>query len=342
MKFAATLLVLVTLPALVFAQSPKIAHVIVTESIEDRPDDQVRHAAKVKAAFAGVDRLPVVIKGKETLTNDEFNVFVNALGAGYVDVKTTREDWDREKGLLTLTADVSLDAAKTEEALSKITELEHTKKQLRKAYAVMDAALSKSLVSPAELAKIDLMQKGVTTGIAVRQSVLESMQAKESLIRSVAKSLRVSQQVALADYKIEIVDATPGGLKVLASGPSNIDMKRLLEEAGLFAFYSANKKDIDDAAGQICLQAFRYRWSFEDKPATPENYFNKDSIEAHYFDYRNKVEKVGTQYAVMQVRPYPVNQIVNIRDGSDYSVEYYDMVLQRPDKFLKMGICVDH
>lgn len=339
MKLLSTLLLLIALPAYVFAQGQNSTPVTVTENIEGRPDDQVRHAAKVKAAFAGIDRLPVVIKGKETLSNDEFNAFVNALGIGYVDVKTTREDWDREKGVLTLFADVSLDAVKTEDALGRITALEHTKKQLQRAYKVMDGILNKSLVSETDLASIDLMQKGVMTGIAVRTSVAESVLAKNALIDSMSKRLRIARQALLSQYKIEILDATGDGIKAKASGPADVDPLELFSDTGLTGFYDSNMAEINKGAGVICLHVFRYRWSFDDKPATPENYYNRDSIDVSYHVYREKAWETGTQYAVMQVRPSEVNKEVLISDGSDFSMEYYDMVLERPDQFLKMGIC---
>lgn len=339
MKLISTLLLLIALPAYVFAQGQNTTPVTVTENIEDRTDDQVRHSAKVKAAFAGIDRLPVVVKGKETLSNDEFNAFVNALGIGYVDVKTTREDWDREKGVLTLFANVSLDTAKTEDALGRITALEHTKKQLQRAYKVMDDILNKSLVSESDLASIDLMQKGVMTNITVRANVVESMDAKKALIDSMGKKLRIARKALLGQYKIEILDASDGGLKVLASGPADVDTISLFSDSGLMGLYESNKSEINKVAGDICLQAYRYRWSFDDTNATPENYFNKDSIEVSYHVYRKKAWETGTQYAVMQVKPLEVNTEVIVREGSEFALEYYDMILERPAKFLKMGIC---
>lgn len=339
MKLISTLLLLIALPACVFAQGQNTTQVTVTEHIEGRQDDQVRHAAKVKAAFAGIDRLPVVIKGKETLSNDEFNAFVNALGIGYVDVKTTREDWDREKGVLTLFADVSLDAAKTEDALGQITALEHTKKQLQRAYKLMDDVLNKSLVSETDLASIDLIQKGVMTGLTVRSSVAESVTAKNALIDSMGKRLRIARQALLGQYKIEILDASGMGVKVMASGPADVDTNALFAEIGLVGLYDSNKVEINKVAGEICLHVFRYRWSFDDTNATPENYFNKDSVEVSYHVSRQKAWETGTQYAVMQVRPLEVNKEVIIRDGTDFSMEYYDMILERPEQFLKMGIC---
>lgn len=314
--------------------------VTVSEDIAGRSDDVVRRSAKVKASFLGVNDLPVVIKGNESLSGDEYKGYIHALGAGFVNVITKNENWDREKGMLTLTAEVSLDDEKVQKALSRLSESEFAKKQLRQSYALMDSILSGALVDESQVAKIEVNQKAVFTTAIVRLTVKETVKAKEELLKAMAKSLRAEMQSSLPNFKITVMDASDAGIKVIANGNETINVEALFFGQIFYPFYLENKAEIHRKAGSFCLQAFRYRWSFEDKVATPEFYENKDSSDAEYIDYVKHINKVNKQYAILQLKDYPVNKEVLIKDGSSYPIEYYDQVLERPSEFLKVGICV--
>lgn len=316
--------------------------VTVTELISGRTDDQVRHGARVKAAFAGINHLPVVIKGDEKLTEEEYKGYIHALGAGYVNVTTKNEIWDRESGRLELSAEVSLDEKKVAEALGRIIENENTKKLLRQSYLKLDAIIKESMIDDEQMAELLMDQKMIFTSTNVRLTVQESVAAKEKIVKAMAANLRAKMQEKLADFKIEILDATAEGLKVIARGDSVINAGEILKSKLLLDFYESNKKLVDQRAGQICLHSFRYSWRIGDEPATPDEY--KNNVQGVFNIYSNiekkRVDKAN--YTVLQLSVHPVNEVSTVIDKYGYGQAYYDLVLATPSEFLKMGICVNN
>ncbi|MCI2286038.1 hypothetical protein L3081_24765 [Colwellia sp. MSW7] len=94
-----------TLTAFLTVASP--VTVTVTEDIAEQRDSVVRQNARIKAQY-GIERLPVVMSGHEQLIDKDFTTNIKAYLVGEVDVLTLREEWDRKKGVFTLTAQVSL------------------------------------------------------------------------------------------------------------------------------------------------------------------------------------------------------------------------------------------
>ena len=320
--------------------------VTVTEVISGRTDDQVRHGARVKAAFSGINHLPVVIKGDEKLTEEEYKGYIHALGAGYVNVQTKNEVWNRESGLLELYATVSLDERKVAEALGRITENEHTKKLLRQSYLKMEAIIKESMIDDVKMTGLLMDQKMIFASSNIRMTVQESIAAKERMVKAMAAALRAKMQEKLAGFKIEILDASNDGLKVIARGDGVIRASEVFTSKVLLDFYDINKKLVDERAGVICLQALRYSWRLGNEPASPHEYKNNIegviNIYSHFNIYKNHDRKREDKanFTVLKLNVHPVNEITLVTDSYSYDNAYYDMVLASPSDFLQVGICI--
>lgn len=340
MKLLFCLALMLSTAAAAFSVPETETIVKVTEKIDGRTDDQVRHGARTKAAFAGINHLPIVIKGDEKLTEEEYKGYIHALGAGYVNVQTKNEVWNRESGQLELSATVSLDEKKVSEALGRIIENEHTKNLLRQSYLKMESIIKGSMIDDAQMTELLMDQKMIFTSSNIRMTVQESVAAKERMVKAMAAALRAKMQEQLAEFKIEILDASKDGLKVIARGDSVIRTGDVFRSKVLSDFYDINKKFVDERAGQICLQALRYSWRIGNEPASPHEYKNNvQGVFNVYSNYEKKrVDKAN--FTVVQLTVHPVNKITLVTDNYEHGMVYYDMVLASPSDFLQVGICI--
>jgi hypothetical protein len=182
---------------LAFFTDAQPVSVTVTEEIGGRPDEVVRQSARVKAQWTAVDRLPVVVSGIERLEDDDYSQEIKALSAGESIVSVTSEAWDRNSGVLTLTADVSLDSAKSLELIEEIRLSVEARARLKEVYKKIDAIAAAGMVNHPELIMVESERVLILSEFLIRDSIAASKAATQDLYTRVGVYLYTG---ALAKY----------------------------------------------------------------------------------------------------------------------------------------------
>lgn len=173
-------LALLATASLFTAASP--VTVTVTESISGQSDSIIRQNARVKAQYAGIERLPVVMSGHEQLTDTSFTTSIKAYLVGEVDVLTMGEVWDRKVGIYTLTAEVSLNRLASMEMIEGIRSNLALQKRLKSLYTSLDKLASASSISGADFADVHDSILSVKGRALVRDTIASSITAKEDFL----------------------------------------------------------------------------------------------------------------------------------------------------------------
>jgi Arc/MetJ family transcription regulator len=340
MKNLSAFLVVFSLALGSFGLNAENVTVQVSESINERPDAVVRQSARLRATYMGLNKLPVIVKGKEVLSSGRYDEYLSALGAAYVDVTTLEESWDRESGELTLTASVAVDSDKVAVALAQIGDSDYAWAQLKRIQETMDKLLEAKVIDETAVNELDVLQKSIFVSPMIRQTVKETMQAKSRLVNAMANQVRAKQREKLAGLKMEVIDVTTSSLTVSVKGDPQIDASQLFTDAMLSDFYELHTKDILNHAGEPCLQIHRYRWAVNDIPASKTNYENLEFAEAEYYSRDQKrLVDVG-QAAVLTMMTYPIAERIVVKDSSRTARLLFDFILQSPEDYLKFGMCV--
>lgn len=186
-----------TLLFIAVAAEAQPVNVTVTEQIGARPDEIVRQSARVKAQWKAIDRLPVVISGIEQLKDDDYSQEIKALSAGDATVAVTNEVWDRQAGILTLTADVSLDSAKSLELIDEIRVSVEARARLKEVYQKLDSLAAAGMVNQPELIQAESERARILSEFLIRDSIAASKAATQELYTRVGAYLYTG---ALAKY----------------------------------------------------------------------------------------------------------------------------------------------
>lgn len=156
--------------------------VTVTEKIVANSDSVVRQNARIKAQYAGIERLPVVMSGHEQLTDKKFTTNIKAYLVGEVDVVTLREEWDRQKGVFTLTAQVSLNRQASLEMVEGIRNNLALQKKLKDLYLALDKLANDKNVSSNDFSDVYDRIMSVKGSALIRDSIASSVAAKKDFL----------------------------------------------------------------------------------------------------------------------------------------------------------------
>ena len=156
--------------------------VTVTERIVANNDSIVRQNARIKAQYAGIERLPVVMSGHEQLTDKKFTTNIKAYLVGEVDVVTLREEWDRQKGVFTLTAQVSLNHQASLEMVEGIRNNLSLQKKLKNLYLALDKLSNDKSIASNDFADVYDRIMSVKGGALIRDSIASSVLAKQEFL----------------------------------------------------------------------------------------------------------------------------------------------------------------
>ena len=156
--------------------------VTVTEKIEGKSDSIVRQNARIKAQYAGIERLPVVLTGHEQLTDNNFTTKIKAYLVGDVKVLTMNEAWDRENDTYTLGAQVSLNKQASLEMIEGIRNNLELQSKLEKLYDALERITSEQGFSEFDYTDLSDRILDVQSGFLVRGSIASSAMAKEDFI----------------------------------------------------------------------------------------------------------------------------------------------------------------
>ncbi|WP_240224685.1 hypothetical protein [Rheinheimera hassiensis] len=175
----------------------KPVSVTVKEEIGGRPDEVVRQSARVKAQWSAIDRLPVVVSGSEQLKDDDYSQEIKALSAGESTVTVSSEVWDRNNGILTLSADVTMDSAKSLELIEEIRLSVEARARLKEVYNKIDAIAAAGMVNQPELIQVESERARILSEFLIRDNIAASQAATQDLYTRVGVYLYTG---ALAKY----------------------------------------------------------------------------------------------------------------------------------------------
>jgi hypothetical protein len=156
--------------------------VTVTEKTAGQSDSIVRQNARIKAQYAGIERLPVVMSGYEKLTDKDFTSNIKAYLVGEVNVLTLREDWNRQKGIFTLTAQVSLNHQASLEMVEGIRNNLALQKKLKNLYLALDKLSNDKSIASNDFEDVYDRIMSVKGGALIRDSIASSIAAKEEFL----------------------------------------------------------------------------------------------------------------------------------------------------------------
>jgi hypothetical protein len=156
--------------------------VTVTEIIDGKSDSVVRQNARIKAQYAGIERLPVVMTGYEQLTDNNFATKIKAYLVGDVNVLTMNEIWDRNNDTYTLSAQVSLNRQASLEMIDGIRNNLELQNKLEMLYDELDRITSEQGFSNSDYTNLSERILDVQSGFLIRDSIASSTMAKEDFI----------------------------------------------------------------------------------------------------------------------------------------------------------------
>lgn len=171
-----------TLLTITFFTTASPVTVMVTEKISDQSDSIVRQNARIKAQYAGIERLPVVMTGHEQLTDKDFTTKIKAYLVGEVDVLTMGEVWDRNAGNYTLTAQVSLNRQASLEMIDGIRNNLTLQKKLKNLYAALDKLSHDKSINATDYSDVYDRIMSVKGSALVRDTIASSITAKEDFL----------------------------------------------------------------------------------------------------------------------------------------------------------------
>lgn len=154
----------------------------VTVNTQGKSSDEVRFEARSIARLKGVERLPMIIAGKETLNNDVLHTSIKALSLSAVKVSIMQERWNDELQSYELVADVAIDEARTRNLLNEIKDNTELQTKLNKAYEKIES-LSKST----ELRDIQAMRY---EALALQQDIDERFLFSDGMTNELESELR--------------------------------------------------------------------------------------------------------------------------------------------------------
>lgn len=340
MKIIMALCAVVSLTGVNLHVQAEEVSVQVKERINERPDPIVRQSARLRATYLGMNKLPVIVKGSEALTNGRYEEYLSALGAAYVDVLTVQESWDREAGELTLTAKVSVDNEKVSAALTQIGDSEYAWSQLKRIQKTMDRLLAGGSINEHDANDLEVIRASIFVSPMIRTTVNESLLAKASLIEAMANQIRAKLKENIDGLTMEVVDVSSNSMTISVKGDDSLDAKSLFPDPLLRDFYELHSKDILNQAGTPCLQVHKYRWLYHNIPATRQNHDNMEFAEADYYDTSEKRRVDVGQAAVLTMTSYPLNDRIRIEDSSNNARSFFDLILESPADYLNFGICI--
>jgi hypothetical protein len=144
--------------------------------INNKTDFEVRQLAKLMVKEKTVERLPLIMSGKELLVDGEFSSVIKALSMGQVDVSVLFERWERTLNTYTLSAVGTLNSEKTLKMVEGVMDNIELQKRLRNAYAVIDDISDNYDAKSYLHSELELM--AINKSILVRDSLASSIEAE--------------------------------------------------------------------------------------------------------------------------------------------------------------------
>lgn len=169
-----TIILSITLSLSALASEHQVEVVV---PINNKTDFEVRQLAKLMVKEETVERLPLIMSGKELLVDGEFSSEIKALSMGQVNVSVLSERWERTLNTYTLSAVGSLNTEKTLKMVEGVMDNLELQKRLRDAYAVIDN-ISDNYDAKLHLdSQLELM--AINKSILVRDSLTSSIEAEK-------------------------------------------------------------------------------------------------------------------------------------------------------------------
>tara|TARA_Y100000780_G_C13695637_1_gene421659 strand:+ start:7515 stop:8465 length:951 start_codon:yes stop_codon:yes gene_type:complete len=81
----------------------------VTVDIASLSDTKVRIAARHEALISAMEKLPVVVTGHETLSNDSYEELIHGIGLAYADITVNHEQFNRSSGKYSMSGHITID-----------------------------------------------------------------------------------------------------------------------------------------------------------------------------------------------------------------------------------------
>lgn len=314
----------------------------VTEGIGKNSDQIVRQAARVRASYMGMSKLPVILKGNESIRDGVYDEYITALGSAYVVVETLQENWNREAGTLTLTANVKLDNDRISEALVKLSGSEYAVRRLKALQNSMEQALKQKIINEETLNELEVSRRWVFVSPMVRMSVNETVAAKSNLVNALATQLRAALNKKLSGLEIHILDASYDSILVTVPGYKKITHNVNFVDGLINDFYEIHKKEISLKVGEPCLQVHRYRLVFSDETVKKTSFDNSERFEYMMWRKTDRSMVDVQQGVIINMKTYPLEDKIEIKGNEIDADGFFDVLLQDPDDYLKLGVCIYH
>jgi hypothetical protein len=203
------LLVFLIISVEALASTAEVAVITVEVPINGKSEFEVRSEGKLKAVKKGIDRLPFLVEGKETLVNGRYEEEIKAASYSYVDVETISEQWDRAKNTFTLQASVKLDVEKSFRLVNQLADKKRELARLRSLYNQLNTSIKKQM-DEADVTKAMAQFKSLQLNAALGGSLSDIIEQKKDYVASYKRKYtdivkRVAETIEIA---VEDVDDT--------------------------------------------------------------------------------------------------------------------------------------
>lgn len=187
--------------------SKAVVRVTVTEQINDRPRELIRYLLIKKAQLSGFVDLPHIVSGGESLQDNQYSSNIEVVSIGAVRVDVITESWQKEKNLVTLTADVFIDKNLTSKLTSQFVQNKLVEVKLTQIYAGIDQLLQASSTSETSMLKLYSEIIQFSSSHLIRNSIKQSSAASVAFEDSLRDLLIIKYLLPyLASIRITLIN----------------------------------------------------------------------------------------------------------------------------------------
>lgn len=224
----------------------------VTVDIATMSDTKVRIAARHAALISSIDKLPVVVTGRETLTNYSYEEVIQGIGLAYADITVTTEQFDRKAGKYSMSGRITIDRAVISKTLKDYAEGANALRKLRELAALASEknlreflSDSENSVSPFEEASLAVLPYfWATSYTELQQFEIKTLQRLISLHREELSN-------ATKEFEIQFTGADLSNFYFDVKLPKPVKLNFKVED--LDRFYRGKFETITANSGGLCL-----------------------------------------------------------------------------------------
>ena len=153
--------------------------VTITSPVNGREVADLESELKLKAIREALPRLPVLLTGKETLSNDRFEQNIEAIYFAFADVEVNALAMDKKANEARMDATVIFDLDKSKVAIGVVADKRSSEKEVAALYEKIAALIAKGDATVATMDQVKAEMAAITTFIAKEKGTVDVVSVAE-------------------------------------------------------------------------------------------------------------------------------------------------------------------